>query len=44
MLTKGKNLTQTTRRLLSLIAFAIFSTTAVAADKPNIVVIMGMVD
>ena len=37
MLTKSKNLTGTTGRLLGLIALAIFSTTELAAGKPNIV-------
>jgi arylsulfatase len=41
MLTPRKNLKRTTGLLLSLITAAIFSTTALAADKPNIVVIMG---
>ncbi len=41
MLTTGKNLTPTTGRLLGLIALAIFSTTALAAEKPNILVIWG---
>ncbi len=41
MVTKGKHLTQRSGRLLSLIALATLSTTALAANKPNILVIWG---